>query len=235
MLERRLVAVTAVDAMLARNSGWNPRGRLSCLALRGRERPRLLRPWHPGWEWPFVEVFPARLAADQKGPAGALRDTFTRISDLDNVVVFIGRSRRNCCATRRRTSTALQGVTNELLEPIPMFRERPGRCDCGNQLIRALDDAFLRHGRFDYVIPIGLPDKAAREPSGVCHIPSGCSTVSIYPSWSSAPTGFHRQILSLQPERRPRTLSRALSMTMGCRCPQGPPLKTIWGLLVTPG
>jgi transitional endoplasmic reticulum ATPase len=32
---------------------------------------------------------PARLAADQKGLAGALRDTFTRISDLDNVVVFI--------------------------------------------------------------------------------------------------------------------------------------------------
>ena len=29
--------------------------------------------------------------------------------------------------------------------------------------IRALDDAFLRHGRFDYVIPIGLPDEQARE------------------------------------------------------------------------
>jgi SpoVK/Ycf46/Vps4 family AAA+-type ATPase len=29
--------------------------------------------------------------------------------------------------------------------------------------IRALDDAFLRHGRFDYVIPIGLPDEQARD------------------------------------------------------------------------
>jgi len=29
--------------------------------------------------------------------------------------------------------------------------------------IRALDTAFLRHGRFDYVIPIGLPDRQARE------------------------------------------------------------------------
>ncbi len=29
--------------------------------------------------------------------------------------------------------------------------------------MRALDSAFLRHGRFDYVIPIGPPDAAARE------------------------------------------------------------------------
>ena len=29
--------------------------------------------------------------------------------------------------------------------------------------VRALDSAFLRHGRFDYVIPVGPPDPAARE------------------------------------------------------------------------
>jgi SpoVK/Ycf46/Vps4 family AAA+-type ATPase len=33
---------------------------------------------------------------------------------------------------------------------------------CATNFIRALDDAFLRHGRFDYVIPIGLPDSDAR-------------------------------------------------------------------------
>lgn len=33
---------------------------------------------------------------------------------------------------------------------------------CATNFIRALDTAFLRHGRFDYVIPIGLPDAAAR-------------------------------------------------------------------------
>lgn len=35
--------------------------------------------------------------------------------------------------------------------------------DRATNFIRALDTAFLRHGRFDYVIPIGLPDPAARE------------------------------------------------------------------------
>jgi len=37
--------------------------------------------------------------------------------------------------------------------------------------IRALDDAFLRHGRFDYVIPIGLPDEEARQSIWSRYIP----------------------------------------------------------------
>jgi SpoVK/Ycf46/Vps4 family AAA+-type ATPase len=37
--------------------------------------------------------------------------------------------------------------------------------------IRALDDAFLRHGRFDYVIPIGLPDAEARKSIWTRYIP----------------------------------------------------------------
>ena len=56
-----------------------------------------------------------------------------------------------------------QAVTNELLKVIPNFREKPGRLlICATNFIRALDPAFLRHGRFDYVIPIGLPDEEAR-------------------------------------------------------------------------
>ena len=125
-------------------------------------------------DWPFVEVFPARLAADQKGLAGALRDTFTRISDLDNVVVFIDEVEEIAAQRGGEPPTALQGVTNELLKLIPLFRERPGRLlSVATNFIRALDDAFLRHGRFDYVIPIGLPDKTARESIWHRYIPAG--------------------------------------------------------------
>ncbi len=57
----------------------------------------------------------------------------------------------------------MQGVTNELLKIIPAFRDQPNRLlVCATNFIRSLDAAFLRHGRFDYVIPIGLPDDAAR-------------------------------------------------------------------------
>ena len=58
-----------------------------------------------------------------------------------------------CCAVQYRP---------ELLKIIPAFRDSPGLLlICATNFIRALDDAFLRHGRFDYVIPIGLPDAAA--------------------------------------------------------------------------
>jgi SpoVK/Ycf46/Vps4 family AAA+-type ATPase len=43
---------------------------------------------------------------------------------------------------------------------------------CATNYIRALDDAFLRHGRFDYVIPIGLPDAEARRSIWSRYIPA---------------------------------------------------------------
>lgn len=68
--------------------------------------------------------------------------------------------------------SAMQGVTNELLKIIPAFRDSPGRLlICATNFIRSLDSAFLRHGRFDYVIPIGLPDAAAREAIWTRYIP----------------------------------------------------------------
>jgi SpoVK/Ycf46/Vps4 family AAA+-type ATPase len=45
-----------------------------------------------------------------------------------------------------------------------MFREKDGRLlVVATNFIRALDPAFLRHGRFDYVIPVGPPDATARQ------------------------------------------------------------------------
>ena len=40
-------------------------------------------------EWSFVEVFPSRLAAHPGGLAGALRETFAAIAELEHAVVFI--------------------------------------------------------------------------------------------------------------------------------------------------
>ena len=54
-------------------------------------------------------------------------------------------------------------MVNELLKSIVTFRERQHRLlVCATNSIGSLDPAFLRHGRFDYVLPIGPPDPAAR-------------------------------------------------------------------------
>jgi len=114
--------------------------------------------------WPFVELFPSRLAGESPaGLAAALREAFSLVAELDKVVLFIDEVEEIAGARRPRTVSAAQGVTNEMLKLIPPFREQDERLlICATNSVRALDSAFLRHGRFDYVIPVGPPDPAAR-------------------------------------------------------------------------
>jgi transitional endoplasmic reticulum ATPase len=51
-----------------------------------------------------------------------------------------------------------------MLKLIPPFREREERLlICATNSVHDLDTAFLRHGRFDYLIPVGPPDEQARQ------------------------------------------------------------------------
>jgi GNAT superfamily N-acetyltransferase len=114
--------------------------------------------------WPFVELFPSRLGADKPGGlAAALRDAFELVAELDNVVVFIDEVEEIASIRAGGALSAATGVTNEMLKLIPRFREQEGRLlVCATNSIRDLDSAFLRHGRFDYVLPVGPPDAEAR-------------------------------------------------------------------------
>ncbi|MEU6574821.1 GNAT family N-acetyltransferase [Streptomyces sp. NPDC046805] len=115
--------------------------------------------------WPFVELFPSRLAA-AGGPAGlatALREAFADIVALESVVLFIDEVEE--IASERSGMAADPGhmVTNELLKLIPGFRQHDEHLMvCATNSVRSLDPAFLRPGRFDYLLPIGPPDATAR-------------------------------------------------------------------------
>jgi transitional endoplasmic reticulum ATPase len=115
--------------------------------------------------WPFVELFPSRLAGDSPtGLAAALRETFALVAELDKLVLFIDEVEEIAGRRQPRSPSAAQGVTNEMLKLIPPFREQDERLlVCATNSVRALDSAFLRHGRFDYVIPVGPPDSGARQ------------------------------------------------------------------------
>ena len=162
LLEKRLVLPLA-QAELAQEFGVVPPSAVVLFGPPGTGKTTFAKAIASRLEWPFVEVFPSRLAADPKGLAGALRETFLDIAELEHAVVFIDEVEEIAAQRSGGAPSPLQGVTNELLKIIPAFREQPGRLlVCATNFIRALDSAFLRHGRFDYVIPIGLPDADAR-------------------------------------------------------------------------
>jgi transitional endoplasmic reticulum ATPase len=171
LLERRLV-LPLQDPSIAEKFGVEAPRAIVLFGPPGTGKTTFAKAVSSRLSWPFVEVFPARLAGDPRGLAGALRDTFTRIAELDNVVVFIDEVEEIASHRKGEPPTPSQGVTNELLKLIPLFREGKGRLlIVATNFIRALDAAFLRHGRFDYVIPIGLPDSDARRSIWSRYIP----------------------------------------------------------------
>jgi transitional endoplasmic reticulum ATPase len=85
------------------------------------------------------------------------------VDELERVVLFIDEVEEIAGLRQPRTVTATHCVTNEMLKLIRTFRERDQRLlICGTNSVRALDSTFLRHGTFDYVIPVGPPDDEAR-------------------------------------------------------------------------
>jgi transitional endoplasmic reticulum ATPase len=163
LIERRLVLPLA-DPLLAEEFGVLPPRAVVLFGPPGTGKTTFVKAVASRLAWPFVEVFPSRLAAQgQAAVPLALRETFTAIGELEHVVVFIDEVEEIAAIRGSKPPSPLQAVTNELLKIIPTFRERDGRVlVVATNFIRALDPAFLRHGRFDYVIPVGPPDATAR-------------------------------------------------------------------------
>jgi transitional endoplasmic reticulum ATPase len=66
-------------------------------------------------------------------------------------------------ASSRQAQPETRAIANELLKLIPLFREADSRLlVCATNSVRELDHAFTRPGRFDYLLPVGPPDKTAR-------------------------------------------------------------------------
>lgn len=172
LLEERLVAPLAQQD-LADKFGVVPPRAVMLFGPPGTGKTTFAKAVASRLDWPFVEVFPSRLSGGPAGMAASLREIFEHIGQLENAVVFIDEVEEIASQRRGDPPSPTQGVTNELLKLVADFRDREGLLlICATNFIRALDAAFLRHGRFDYVLPIGLPDEAARRAIWQRYIPS---------------------------------------------------------------
>jgi transitional endoplasmic reticulum ATPase len=113
--------------------------------------------------WPFVEIEPAEVAGE--GPAREaklLAEVFARVAELPSAVAFVDEV-EDLASVRHEQRKVSPSVTNEFLKQIPRLREAPQHLlVCATNAVGKLDPAFLRPGRFDYVLPVGLPDAEAR-------------------------------------------------------------------------
>lgn len=161
LVERRLVLPLAEPALAERHGVVAPKAAV-LFGPPGTGKTTFAKAVAGRLGWPFVELFPSRLAADgAHGRAGALRDFFEAAYDIEHLVLFIDEVDE--IAGRRAARPDTEGVTNELLKAIPAFRGRDDRLlVCATNSVRDLDPALLRPGRFDYVLPIGPPDADAR-------------------------------------------------------------------------
>jgi transitional endoplasmic reticulum ATPase len=162
VIERRIVLPLAKPD-LAQRYGVSPPKAVILFGPPGTGKTSFAKAVSGRLGWPFVEVFPSRLAAPDVAMASALREVFGNLMELEAALVFIDEVEEIAGPRSGVPSDPAHGVTNELLKLIPVFRQHDERLlICATNSVRFLDPAFLRPGRFDYVIPIGPPDAAAR-------------------------------------------------------------------------
>jgi transitional endoplasmic reticulum ATPase len=113
--------------------------------------------------WPFVEIEPARLGGQgREREAELLARTFDELLELPSVVTFIDEV-EDIASARQEDRRVSPSLTNELLRQIPRFRDaREHLLVCATNWVGRLDPAFLRPGRFDYILAVGPPDAEAR-------------------------------------------------------------------------
>ena len=162
VIERRIVLPLS-EPELAAQYGVSPPKAVILFGPPGTGKTSFAKAVSGRLGWPFVEMFPSRLATPGVSMASALREAFTSLMELEAVVLFIDEVEEIAGARSGDPSDPAHGVTNELLKLIPAFRKHDERLlICATNSVRSLDSAFLRPGRFDYIIPIGPPDATAR-------------------------------------------------------------------------
>jgi N-acetylglutamate synthase-like GNAT family acetyltransferase len=162
LIERRVILPLA-EPQLAERHAVSPPKAIVLFGPPGTGKTTFAKGIASRLGWPFVEIEPSRLGG--QGPereAEQLADTFDTLLELASVVAFIDEV-EDIASAREQERRVSPSLTNELLRQIPRIRDtREHLLVCATNWVAHLDPAFLRPGRFDYVLAVGPPDREAR-------------------------------------------------------------------------
>jgi SpoVK/Ycf46/Vps4 family AAA+-type ATPase len=162
IIERRVILPLAEPELAARHAVEQPKA-IVLFGPPGTGKTTFAKGIASRLAWPFVEIQPSELGAEgAERQAKLLAETFDRLLELPEAVVFVDEV-EDIASIRHEERRVSPNITNEFLKQIPRMREAPHHLlVCATNSVGMLDPAFLRPGRFDYVLPVGPPNAEAR-------------------------------------------------------------------------
>lgn len=160
----KMIILPLTEVELAQKHGLTPPKTIIFFGPPGTGKTHFVKAIAGVLGWCYIEASPSDLMADGQDKLGKnLKQLMEKASTLDNAVIFIDEF-EEIAGNRDQASRIDKSITNEFLKQVPLFKKQAGNTllVCATNYIDQLDEALLRPGRFDLIIPVGALDGQGR-------------------------------------------------------------------------